>query len=345
MKAKDLLLIALVALFPLTAAAEEGRERVSGTFSFYFENDIFAGTDRDYTSGWKLAWISPNLTGSRENSSRPKWGYSLIKWLPFVREPGCRNSISLALGQNFYTPKDIEQSELIVDDRPYAGLLYLEFGVQSRTARRLSTLEFDLGIVGPHSFAEQTQKLIHQLFGFIEPRGWDNQLKDELALQIIYEQRWKAVERRTGKSFGFDLIPHLGGGLGNICTYANTGMQFRLGWNLPRDFGISLLRPGGESNTAFCQDDSSLSSGRRFGLHFFLSIDGHAVVRNVFLDGNTFSDSHRVDKRLFTADVLAGVRINSKRLSFSYAYVFRTKQFEMQRDGHVFGALSLSFSY
>ena len=37
---------------------------------------------------------------------------------------------------------------------------------------------------------------------------------------------------------------------GNVYTYANTGMQIRLGRNLPRDFGTFIIRPGGDYNLA-----------------------------------------------------------------------------------------------
>jgi len=32
------------------------------TFSVYFENDLFTHTDKHYTNGTKLSWISPDLT-------------------------------------------------------------------------------------------------------------------------------------------------------------------------------------------------------------------------------------------------------------------------------------------
>src|SRR3546814_3846176 len=33
-----------------------------------------------------------------------------------------------------------------------------------------------------------------------------------------------------------------------------------------------------------------------FGLYHFVSAEGRLMVRNIFLDGNTFEDSHSVDK-------------------------------------------------
>jgi hypothetical protein len=36
-----------------------------------------------------------------------------------------------------------------------------------------------VGVVGPASFAEQTQKRIHEIVNADEPRGWNTQLKNE----------------------------------------------------------------------------------------------------------------------------------------------------------------------
>ncbi|MBW2610489.1 MAG: DUF2219 family protein [Deltaproteobacteria bacterium] len=55
-----LLLLGIAPFFYLESA--EGKEKL-GTFSLYFENDVFAHTDHGYTSGIKLSWISPDLTG------------------------------------------------------------------------------------------------------------------------------------------------------------------------------------------------------------------------------------------------------------------------------------------
>jgi hypothetical protein len=50
--------------------AEEPAPISKGTFSFYFENDLFAGTDRYYTSGVKLGWTSTNLEKIRRHALR-----------------------------------------------------------------------------------------------------------------------------------------------------------------------------------------------------------------------------------------------------------------------------------
>jgi hypothetical protein len=96
-------LLSIVAVFGVEAA--EGKERL-GTFSLYFENDFFGGTDRYYTNGVKLSWISPDLSDYAESDRLPGWSLPYIRRMPFINEPGFARNIALSLGQNIYTPRD-----------------------------------------------------------------------------------------------------------------------------------------------------------------------------------------------------------------------------------------------
>jgi lipid A 3-O-deacylase len=159
MKLTTLTLLTLVGLLlPAPALAQAKKAKDTHTFSFYLENDVFADTDREYTSGVRLTLISPDLTGYRKNPKLPEWSYPVIEKLPFVNEPGFQHAVSFSIGQNIYTPEDLERSDLIQDDRPYAGITYLAIGFHSKNSHRMDSLELDLGIVGPHSYAEQCQK-------------------------------------------------------------------------------------------------------------------------------------------------------------------------------------------
>jgi len=330
MKQKTVLLLLIVGFLPLISAAQAKRTDRSGAFSICFENDLFAGTDRCFTGGLKLGWMSKDLKTDKEKP--------ILRWLPFIGKPGFQHTFSLSLGLNVFTPDDIKRTEVIEGDRPYAGILYLAAGAHSISQRRMNTWEFSIGIVGPHSYAEQIQKFLHELTSATYPEGWDNQLKDELALQLVYESKWKFSWGESRRGLGFNLIPHLGGGLGNVYIYGSTGIQVRGGWNLPEDFGISLIRPGGDPNLGLHRDGP-------FSIYAFAALDGKAVLRDIFLDGNTFQDSHRVDKNPLTLDLITGIAIRIGRFNISYAYVFWTKKFKTETHKQIFGALNLSYSY
>jgi lipid A 3-O-deacylase len=325
----------------LTAMAQVEKAKDYDTVSIYVENDVLAASDSNYTSGFKLTWTTALPTGGQDDL-QPKWDYPLIRRLPFVKKPGFQRMRSLSIGQSVFTPEDLRRSDLIVEDRPYAGFSYLGIAFHSSNSRRMDSLEFDIGIVGRHSYGEDIQKTVHKWTSSTHPEGWDNQLKDEFALNVTYESKWKLLQSGLGKGFGYDLIPHLGGRLGNVHIYANAGMEARFGWSLPNDYGTCPIRPGCEINTAF---DAGVPSRGRFGIHIFVGVDGRAVARDIFLDGNTFRDSHSVDKEHFVADIMAGMALRAGGLKITYAFVYRTKEFKTQDDEQIFGSILLSLSY
>lgn len=340
----------LLLLWLLTAAilpqAAQGMEKNNyGTVSLYWENDALAKTDSNYTNGVKLTWISPWLPWRPDGPGRAAapWYESLAASLPFVYAPGFQTALFLAAGHNIYTPDDLHRDDLIVDDRPYAGYAYLGMGFLKRGARTMDTFEVDVGLVGRHTYAQDLQEEVHKRLGNDEPRGWANQLGDEPTLEIIYERKWKVLETQTGGHWGFDLIPHLGGRVGNVYIYANAGAEFRYGWNRPNDYGTCPIRPGCETGRL---PDDGHPAGSRFGIFFFLAADGRAVLRDIFLDGNTFEDSHSVKKKPFVADLSAGLGFALYDWKVTYAAVYRTKQFDSQpRDEQIFGSLLFSWYY
>ena len=326
---------------------ETSTQEKSWTFSFYFENDLFTGSDQNYTNGVKLSWMSPDLRTYEESGSLPEFTLPAVRFLPFVNEPeSIQRNISLAIGQSMYTPEEISRSDLIIDDRPYAGWTYLAIGFHSRSVSKQDSLEFQMGLVGPESFAEQAQTIVHEIGGYQKPNGWDNQLKNEPGLEVIYERKVRLWRHEYSGGFGSDLIAHLGGALGNVYTYGNAGMVGRIGWNIPLDFGTALIRPAGDTNAPLGGSDPRFSSIRKLSLHLFAGVDVKGVLRDIFLDGNTFTGSHSVDKKNLVADFVTGISFILWKMKFSLSHVLRTKEFCGQKQNHQrFGSVNLSFSY
>jgi len=347
MRRKCTLLLVLLLLLPSPAVAQDKGPNYSWTFAISLENDwFFAHTDRYYTNGLRLTWISPELTDLRELSWVPNWSYPFIKRLPSANEPAPSQAISLSVGQNMYTPEDKEQTNTIQDDRPYAGFTYVAAGFHSKSSRHLDSLEFALGIVGPHSYAGDVQTKVHELIDSPIPNGWDNQLEDEAILNIFYGHKWKPLRSEVGSGLGYDVIPHAGGALGNALTSVGAGVQVRFGWNLPNDFGIYHIHPGYNIKTELNKQGSHLPTGHRaFGIHLFSSLDGYAVARNIFLDGNTFRESYHVDKKPLVAEFMVGLGMTFSRFKVNFANVAQTKEFQGQREHQKFGSITFSFSF
>ena len=101
----------------------------TGTFRLTWENDAFTHNDRYYTNGFRLNWVSPDLDGNA--AFPPAWVKRLCAHLPPPEDPESRRALSLSLGQSIYTPKNLEHTDLIRSDRPYAGMAYLAAGFHS----------------------------------------------------------------------------------------------------------------------------------------------------------------------------------------------------------------------
>ncbi len=344
---------AFAGLSPDVAA---GQEIERGTLGLYFENDLFSETDQNYTNGIRLSLVSPDLDSFQQrfienedlqalfdtlNPRLQLFHYAVFGSQNYSETQSRR--IVLSLGQTIYTPETIDAKQLLVDERPYAGWLYLGVAYHLRTkdAERLDQLEtlgVNLGIVGPWALGQESQDLIHDIRGFDKFQGWDNQLKNEPGFQLIYENKRKWLQH-SSSGLEYDLIGHYGGSLGNIAIYANGGAEFRLGWNIPDDFGTSAVRPGGDNSAP---DTPAIKD---WGLHLFISTDARLVAHDIFLDGNTFRSSHSVSKEHLVADAAIGVSLSYDEFKLSFARIHRTKEFKKQQGGHNYGSLSLSWNF
>ena len=330
------------------SATEDERRSI---YTIQVENDVFnrfSPSDRDYTSGVRVGWLSQAIT-----EMSPGW-VALTTVPTFLGEAPSDSVIrrfALSVGQAMYTPENVYTSQPIYNDRPYAAWLYASFALQYTYKRhdpktgvdeptRLDTLQLDIGVIGPAAGGEFVQNNFHTLIGVARSYGWANQLHNEPTLGLTFERRW-----RTGRAvliddpkLEVDFIPRLGVSVGNVATYAAVGGTARIGKNLRDDFGPTRARPALPGSEAFIGDGS-------FGWYLFAGIDGSAVARNIFLDGNTDGYSQRVSHRPFVGELQAGLAVLYRGMRLSYTQVLRTPEFFERERFQQFGSLNLTFRY
>jgi len=315
------------------AQATEPKKEL-GTLSLQFENDLFSGVDQHYTNGIRVSWLSP------EGDS-----FEMLQAVrdfleQIARDENTETRFGLSLGQDMYTPANRNRTELIADDRPYAGWLYTGMSLHTVTnyeegQSTQESVEVNLGVVGPWSLAEPTQDFVHDVRLINTFEGWDNQLRNELGLLVNYERKWRLFDPIKIGVTGFDAIPHAGASLGNIATQANVGGVMRWGWNLPKDFGPpSLIH---NVSALDRRPDTSVSA------YLFAGAQGRLVAHNIFLDGNTFRESHSVDKKHWVGDASFGVALLLGRFKIAYTNAFKTREFEGQPKHSRYGSLAASF--
>ena len=334
-----LALAATAAMIATPAFAEDRPDEVKGTLTLVGENDsLSSGADRNYTSGIKLAYVSPV-------DVMPKWVRKLDGLTRAVTN--ARPSFfGAAIGQSLFTPQDISVSPAPPNQHPYAGWLYAQLmmaaeeNVVARDPRFVDLYELEFGMVGPSAMGRQSQAGIHQLLGAPEPLGWDSQLKDEFAFAVSLERRWRAekVFENLPGDLEVDAAPGIGVTLGTLRTEAKVGASFRLGHHLSDDYGAPRVRPGLGGVGYF-------KARQPFSWYLFSGVEFRAVGRNLFLDGNTFRDSARVDKKNFVVDLQAGLAVQTGDWRLAYTYVTRTEEFEGQGEQQDFGALALSWRF
>ncbi len=331
------LLLFSVFYLPVEALADHN----PWTHTVYFENDLFTGTDSNYTNGVKYSLISQDLSPHADQGKLPQKVLEYIHQIPFIGKSGPEytHKVEFSIGQNIFTPQDISRTDIIENERPYAGWTYVSTSYHRKYSSEdlldyMDTVELQMGIVGPESFAEETQIFVHKMRELQRPDGWDNQLKNEPGLAAVFERKW-LFHPDSSSRFNYRIITHAGGALGNVYTYLNSGGELRVGWNIPRDFGISLIRPAGSTR---------LSTHSKFSMFGFAGVNGRFIIRDIFLDGNTFTDSHSIDKKAAVADLSAGLAINYRNVQFTWTQVLRSKEYKGQEDAHSFGAVALSFS-
>jgi lipid A 3-O-deacylase len=327
---KPILFILFCLITNSTFAAEEHKEEdTKRIFGVIVENDLFGGTDKDYTNGVRLSVLSGE-------EQMPRWIKSLANVLPLAE--GGNKRIGVSIGQSLFTPQGITLRNPPTDDHPYAGWLYGSVGMISDTGKTFDNVMLTLGIVGPSAFGEQTQSAVHHVIGSPHPEGWDHQLKDEPGAIFTYERKWRGIYEFSPLGIGIDFTPHAGLNLGNIYSDVTLGATFRLGYDLPVDYGPPRVRPSLPGSDFFVPT-------KNIGGYLFTTIGERVVGRNIFLEGNTFVSSPHVDKEIFVNSLQVGAAVTYKEARISYTQVFISKEYETQARDTKFGVITVSWRF
>lgn len=328
---------------PERREAAENAERGfwdDATLSVVSENDLFGGTDRNYTNGLQITVVSgPERTLPLAEL--------LGRILPnrYDPDPGDPRlwRTGLSLGHAMFTPEDISLVNPNPLDRPYAGWLYLESSLISYNpaVRGLDTAALQVGIVGPAAGGEFVQTNWHQLIDGEEPRGWDSQLDNELAFVLRLERQRRSGAAQLGP-VQFDADLHYGAALGTLETSATLGFGVRLGTGLDGDYAPPpRLRPAPSGGMAFLEVERA-----PFEWYFFAGASGRVIARDLFLDGNTFRGGPSVtDRRAIVGDLQGGLVMTAGRASVSFTYVHRTEEFAFQDGPSRFGAAAVTWRF
>jgi hypothetical protein len=315
------------------------------------ENDFLAinNADENYTGSLKIEAQFPEVA----------------KWMPFFkyRTPGKSLTIQRAgIGGTAYTPQDLVSSEPVTNDRPYASLMFINFGNTSYNTESGAVLQSELvfGLVGT-SLPGNAQSYIHEhrWFGTDRPipMGWDNQIGYKGSLVINYNSKieypiFPGFDTGTNTSW-LQLRVRGGADLGNYTANLKAGFKMNivnLNAGLMQDYSPNIL---GASIRGLTNNISAIDKPVNYPkirMNVFVTPEIRAVAYNTTLEGLMFSD-HSVykiphnDITRVVFDISAGFNILLyDQYYFKYAMYGRSQEYSDGKNFHYWGGISLGYS-
>ncbi len=123
----------------------------------------------------------------------------------------------------------------------------------------------------------------------------------------------------------FMIHPRIEGHLGTVRTSAGLELEARTGWGVESPWRSHRV------------------TRSRVGIYLTGSVGGELVARDLFLDGGTFSDTVRVDRRVAVARYGVGLTLRIKRVRLRYYVTARSRSYVTEPGGHTYSGLKVAF--
>ncbi len=276
-------LIAMLLSVPQMAVSQDSLHTDS-YFRVESENDVYQLrqrdiTDRYYTNGLRL---------TLQSNYWQRWPTRrLLLGLPNRFDRNYDRLYQFEVGQEIYTPRSIVRpspeyrASTAVYDRPYAGYLYVSWGLITSDAvggRKLTT-NLLLGVIGPLSVGSGAQKELHHIINEPQPVGWNRQLRDDPAISYSVRYEGRPIGR-SGRDL--DVIGLLEGNVGTLTNYAGTGLTVRFG----------RFNDYFQHATGLYDSRRSAAGQRPFQFYAFVRPIFRAVLDNSLLMGGILNRNH-----------------------------------------------------
>ena len=308
---------------------------------FTFENDAFGviePSDDGYTSGIAYAWGKAPVERFTDINI-PAWLRYISDWTYINQGAEGRYMVSYSIQQTMYTPTNLQEESLIIEDRPYVGLLLWQVKLRQFNGDVATSLTFDFGAAGPVALAKETQAATHDIISATEANGWDNQINNEPVFRMSFEYFKRLTVLPLSDSITVDTSIYTQAGIGNLSSDLGVGLIFRLGSGLEDTF--SIVNP----TASHSANPYTLISSQDFNWQVFLSLNGRYGFNDITLNGNTFKSSHSVDLIHEQGLFSVGFAMRWRSWGLLFSTLRGSKQFDEQRDDTNFATVSISYFY
>jgi len=325
-------------------------EPVISGWSFYFDNDGFAGNsdDQGYSGG-----ISISITGKSVSEfplSLDPVLHNVDNWLSIsTNKPHQRSTMEV--GFTVFTPDDTNASVPLRNERPYASLFYLS---NSRTHvntinKTAVTTSLTFGMLGLKA-AGKLQNSLHKNVGARTVRGWSNQISagGEPTFRYSVAKQTVLISDYNNRNINFEVTDTVKFNVGYL-TDVLWGLSFRAGqlhspwWS----FNPELEEYTEKSANTVSAHHNNNNSGE---FYFWGGVNLRLRFYNAFLEGQ-FRDSAvtytREELTWVTGELWIGI---TKQFSngFRASYFLRSQTSEIKEGpadrNLVWGGIILSQS-
>ena len=220
---------------------------------------------------------------------------------------------------------------------PFAGYLFAE-GALNWFSKKEGVLRaaVQLGTTGPDALAEKGQEFLHHIAGFYEPAGWEYQIRNELAVNLS-AQYTRLMHRSANNGVDFSFQGYANAGT----TYsgAGAGILFRAG-------KINQLFNSSSTNAVIGNGASTAPLVQR-EFFFYARPQLNYVAYDATIQGSLFNNDSPVTfdvKPVVFAQQL-GFNYSSRRFTFDFGLLFKTKEVKSAAKPHQYGTISMFYRF
>lgn len=252
MKSSFWFYISFLQLLLISTNAQESQHQIS----IRHDNDLYFLIDQYYTAGTFL----------RYDQTIPSAALESKQW-------------HIQASQELYTPSTKTQPDSIFFDRPFAGILRLNTGMQSVQSQTAWFFDFDYALIGPQSKSDDVHQDFHKLIDEQRP-VWKYQMPNKHHVNLSVEN-WQEFD--TSLPFFTKMRFENMISLGTLDNYLQTGLNLDLNRhvNLSRSLSAGILN---------AEDSFVLSTGFYYRYQIYdARIEGHLVDPQAIFKRSTVS--------------------------------------------------------
>lgn len=254
-------------------------------------------------------------------------------------EKAAKKIMEFRVGQYIYNPQSVRAEDINVNDRPFAGYLFAEVGLNTfYKSENVLKLNFQGGVVGPESGAEAVQKGLHKIIGYPTVQGWQHQITTTTAVQIGAFYSHKIFKERYKEKVDFHLQGELN--FGTIWNSASVGAMARISFKKPLQAMYNSSLHGAVLN----HSKEAYKEQREFFL--YVNPNVQYMQYDATILGSHFNDTSPVTFPLIPFRFNAEVGIKYRYNNWNYSYSFNYRGKELSNNvitAFYYGSIQLSY--